>query len=444
MQAGGSMVTDAVIFRGARVLDPASGRDETADVRVEGEHVTDVGRVSANHAEEIDAAGLILAPGFVDLHTHLREPGREDAETIETGSRAAARGGYTAICAMANTDPVADSAAIVEQVASLGRTAGLADVYPVGAISVGLKGEQLAELGEMATSAARVNFFSDDGKCVQSAGLMRRALEYGRAFDAVIANHAEEGALADGGHMNEGEVSSILGIVGIPAEAEEIIVARDLALAKLTGARLHVPHVSTTGTVELIKAAKERGVRVTAEVTPHHLALTDDLVSGYDPVFKVAPPLRTRDDVETLRRALADGTIDCVATDHAPHPPEDKEREFDLAPCGMLNLETALGVVIAELVDAAIMDWTRLVEAMSTAPARARTLNGHGGPIAPGAPANLVLFDPAATWTVEPAKLASKSRNTPFAGRTLKGKVVHTMLRGRFTVREGRDANGQG
>ena len=436
-------MSNAVIFKDARVVDPASGRDGTADVRVEGEHVTDVGRVSANHAEEIDAAGLILAPGFVDLHTHLREPGREDAETVETGSRAAARGGYTAVCAMANTDPVADSAAIVEQVAALGRAAGLADVYPVGAISVGLKGEQLAELGEMATSTARVNFFSDDGKCVQSAGLMRRALEYARAFDAVIANHAEEGALAEGGHMNEGDVSSVLGIPGIPSEAEEIIVARDLALAKLTGARLHVPHVSTAGTVELIKVAKASGVRVTAEVTPHHVALTDDLITGYDPVFKVAPPLRTRDDVEALRRALADGTIDCVATDHAPHPPEDKDREFDLAPCGMLNLETALGVLVAELVEAETIDWMRLVEAMSTAPARVRNLNGHGGPIAPGAPANLVLFDPAATWEVVPHALASKSRNTPFAGRTLKGKVIHTMLRGRFTVREGRDADGQ-
>jgi dihydroorotase len=432
-------LSEALILRGARVIDPASGRDESADVRIEGEFVTELGRISENHADVVDCAGLILAPGFVDLHTHLREPGRQAAETVEPGARAAARGGYTAVCAMANTDPVADSAGIVEQVASLGRAAGLVDVYPVGAITAGLKGETLAEMGEMAQSAARVNFFSDDGTCVQSAALMRRALEYARAFDAVIANHAEEGTLAEGGHMNEGEISAVLGIRGIPAEAEELIVARDLALAKLTGARLHVPHVSTAGTIELIRAAKAQGVRVTAEVTPHHLVLTDDLVSGYDPVFKVAPPLRTREDVEALRRALEDGTIDCVATDHAPHPPEDKEREFDEAPCGMLNLETALGVLATEQ----IVDWPRLIEAMSTKAANVRALDGHGGPIAQGAPANLTLIDPDATWEVVPEKLASKSRNSPFAGRMLKGRVVHTLLRGRFSVREGRDANGE-
>jgi dihydroorotase len=426
-------LSDAVIFKGARVVDPARGFDGTADVRVEDGVVTHAGRVSANHAEVVDCDGLVLAPGFVDLHTHLREPGREDAETVETGTRAAALGGFVAVCPMANTDPVADSAAVVEQVAALGRAAGYADVYPVGAITAGLRGERLAEMGEMANSVARVNFFSDDGKCVQSAGMMRRALEYARTFDAVVANHAEEGALADGGQMNEGEMSSLLGLRGIPAEAEEIVIARDLALARLTGSRLHVPHVSTAGSVELIRAAKARGVRVTAEVTPHHLALTDDLVAGYDPVFKVAPPLRTREDVEALRAALADGTIDCVATDHAPHAPEDKEREFDLAPCGMLNLETALAVVLTET----DMPLLRVVEAMSAAPARVRALDGHGGPIEPGARANLVVFDPAATWTVDERALASKSRNTPFAGRELRGRVLHTMYRGRFTIREG-------
>jgi dihydroorotase len=434
-----------LILRGARVVDPTSGRDETADVRIEDGWIAEVaGRVSTNHATEIDCDGLIVAPGFVDLHTHLREPGREDAETVASGSRAAARGGFTAVCPMANTDPVADSAGIVEQVAALGRAAGLVDVHPVGAITVGLAGERLAEMGEMAASGARVNFFSDDGRCVQDARLMRRALEYARTFDAIVANHAEEGALAEGGHMHEGMVSSVLGIRGIPAEAEEIVVARDLALARLTGARLHVPHVSTAGTVELIRAAKARGIRVTAEVTPHHLSLTDEAVASFDPVYKVAPPLRPREDVEAVRAALADGTIDCVATDHAPHPQEDKEQEFDRAPCGMLNLETALGVLVTELIEAGLLDWTGLVRALSTTPARIRSLDRHGGPLVPGAPANLVAFDPTAEWVVRPEMLASRSRNTPFAGRTMRGKVVHTLFEGRFTVRDGRDADGEG
>jgi dihydroorotase len=435
--------TESFLLKGPRVLDPAAQRDETLDVLVADGMIQDIGRVNANGSTVVDCDGLIVAPGFVDLHAHLREPGREDAETVATGSRAAALGGFAAVCTMANTDPVADSAGIVEQIASLGRTAGLVDVFPAGAITVGLAGEMLAEMGEMAMSTAKVNFFSDDGRCVQSAGLMRRALEYARTFDAVVSNHAEEGALAEGGHMNEGEISSVLGIRGIPAEAEELIVARDLALARLTGARLHVPHVSTAGTVELIRAAKARGVRVTAEVTPHHLTLTEEVVRSYDPVYKVAPPLRGHDDVEALRAALADGTIDAVATDHAPHPAEDKEREFDQAPCGMLNLETALGVLVTDLVERGVLSWSRLVETMSVAPARVRSLGGHGGPIEPGRPANLVAIDPSAEWEVVPALLASKSRNTPFAGRRLKGKALHTMLHGRFTVREGRTIDGQ-
>jgi dihydroorotase len=430
-----------VVLRGGRVVDPAAGRDLVADVLLRDGRVAGVAaEIDAGDAEVVDCAGLVVCPGFVDLHVHLREPGREDAETILSGSRAAALGGYTAICAMANTDPVADSAAIVEQVAALGRAAGLVDVVPVGAITQDLKGERLAEMGEMAASTARVRFFSDDGKCVQNAALMRRALEYARTFDAIVANHAEEGDLAAGGQMNEGEVSSILGLRGIPAEAEELIIARDLALAKLTGARLHVPHVSTAGSVALIRAAKAAGAPVSAEVTPHHLVLTEDAVRTYDPVYKVAPPLRTKQDVEALREALVDGTIDCVATDHAPHAQEDKEREWDAAPPGMIGLETALAIVNAE----AGLSLTQLVDRMSTRPARIRGLAGHGGPLVEGAPANITVFDPGATWTVEPAALASRSRNTPFAGRALKGRVVHTIYGGRFTVREGRLTNGQG
>ncbi|MBI4728898.1 MAG: dihydroorotase [Acidobacteria bacterium] len=432
------------LLAGARLVDPAAGRDGAFDVRIAGDRVAEVApSLDPAGAGVVDCRGLVLAPGFVDLHTHLREPGREDEETVESGSRAAALGGYTAVCAMANSEPVADSGAVVEQVWTLGRAAGLVDVFPVGAITVGLAGRALAELGEMAGSAARVGFFSDDGRCLQDSGLMRRALEYARVFDAIVANHAEDSALAEGWQMNEGEVSSVLGLAGLPAEAEEVIVARDLALARLTGARLHVPHVSTAGTVELIRVAKRRGVRVTAEATPHHLTLTEEAARGYDPVFKVAPPLRAREDVEALRAGLADGTIDCVATDHAPHAPEEKDREWDAAPCGMLGLETALAVLLTELVPGHLA-LARLVEAMSAAPARARALADHGGPVAAGRPANLVVFDPEALWTVDAAGLASRSRNTPFGGRELRGKVVHTIHDGRFTVRDGRVADGKG
>jgi dihydroorotase len=425
---------ESILLAGGRLVDPASGRNETIDLRITDGRIAEIAPgISPNGARVVDVGGLVVAPGLVDLHTHLREPGREDEETVFSGSQAAAAGGFTAICAMANTDPVADSAGIVEQVFNAGRAAGLCDVFPVGAITAALEGERLAEIGEMAASAARVNFFSDDGRCVNDAGVMRRALEYARAFDVIVANHAEELALSEGGQMNEGEISAVLGLRGIPAEAEEVIVARDLALAGLVGARIHVPHASTAGTVELIRAAKARGVRVTAEVTPHHLALTDDLVSTYDPVYKVAPPLRTRADVQALADALADGTIDCVATDHAPHSQEEKEVEFDAAPCGMIGLETALAVVLSST----SLTIDQVVARMSTAPARVRGLAGHGGPLSPGAPANLVAFDPEARWTVDPALLRSRSTNTPFAGRELKGRVVHTIYRGRFTVEDG-------
>ena len=390
--------------------------------------------LSAAGAEVVDADGLVALPGLVDLHTHLREPGREDAETVETGSRAAALGGYTAVCAMANTDPVADTAGVVEQVWRLGRRAVLVDVQPVGAVTVGLRGERLAELGAMAESAAAVRIFSDDGHCVADPRLMRRALEYVKAFDGVIAQHAEEPRLTVGAQMHEGEVSARLGLTGWPAVAEEAIIARDVLLAEHVGSRLHVCHVSTAGSVEIIRRAKARGVRVTAEVTPHHLLLTDAAAAGYDPVFKVNPPLRTDADVAALRDALVEGVIDVIATDHAPHTVEDKECEWANARPGMIGLETALSIAVEVLGER----WDLIAERMSRTPARIAGLAGHGHVPAPGVPANLTLIDPAARWVVDPAESASRSRNTPYAGRTLPGRVVATFLRGEPTVLSGK------
>ncbi|GAA3267682.1 dihydroorotase [Dactylosporangium vinaceum] len=394
-------------------------------------HIED-GRVVA--IDEAGKGALVALPGLVDLHTHLREPGREDAETVESGSRAAALGGYTAVCAMANTSPVADTAGVVEQVWRLGREAALVDVQPIGAVTVGLAGEQLAELGAMADSAARVRVFSDDGHCVSDPRLMRRALEYVKAFDGVIAQHAEEPRLTTGAQMNEGEVAARLGLTGWPAVAEEAIIARDVLLAGHVGARLHICHVSTAGSVELIRWAKSKGWRVTAEVTPHHLLLTEDRATQYDPVFKVNPPLRTEADVLALRAGLLDGTIDVVATDHAPHSVEDKECEWAYARPGMLGLETALAIVVQTMGP----KWDRIADWMSAAPARIAGLTGHGAAIEVGQPANIAIFDPSVRWTVDPTALASRSRNTPYAGMELRGRIEATYLRGEPTVLNGK------
>ena len=419
----------AFVLRGVRVLDGGP-----TDVLVRDGRVDDVRRgADAPGASVLDAVGLVLLPGLVDLHTHLREPGREDAETVETGSRAAALGGFTAVHAMANTDPVADTAGVVEQVWRLGQQAGHCDVHPVGAVTVGLDGTRLAELGAMADSAACVRVFSDDGRCVDDAVLMRRALEYVKAFDGVIAQHAQEPRLTEGAQMNEGIVSARLGLAGWPAVAEEAVIARDVLLAAHVESRLHVCHVSTAGSVQILRQAKASGVRVTAEVTPHHLLLTDSACGDYDPVFKVNPPLRTAEDVAALVAGLADGTIDAVATDHAPHASEDKETEWAAASPGMLGLQTALGVVTG----LGRLSWTEVADRMSVRPARIGRLTGQGRPVEPGEPANLVLVDPAATWTVDPSALASRSSNTPYAGRELGSRVVATFLRGRPTVLDG-------
>ncbi len=421
------------LIRGARVLG-----GEAADVLIDGETVTAVGTgLTADGAEVVEAEGLVLLPGLVDLHTHLREPGREDSETVTTGTRAAALGGFTAVHAMANTFPVADTAGVVEQVWRLGREAGHCDVQPVGAVTVGLEGRKLAELGAMADSAAGVRVFSDDGKCVDDAVIMRRALEYVKAFGGVVAQHAQEPRLTEGAQMNEGAVSGELGLSGWPAVAEESVIARDILLAAHVGSRLHVCHVSTAGSVELLRWAKSKGWDVTAEVTPHHLLLTDELVRTYDPVYKVNPPLRTAEDVRALREALADGTIDCVATDHAPHPHEDKDCEWGVAAMGMIGLETALSVVQHTMVETGLLDWAGVADRMSSRPAAIGRLTGHGRPVRPGEPANLTLVDPAYRGAVNPAGFASRSRNTPYAGRELPGRVTAVFLRGRATVRDG-------
>jgi dihydroorotase len=422
------------LITGASILD-----GDPTDLLLRDGVVAAVGDgLDADGAELVDATGLVALPGLVDLHTHLREPGREDAETVLTGTQAAAMGGYTAVHAMANTDPVADTAGVVEQVWRLGREAGYCDVYPVGAVTVGLGGERLAELGAMADSAARVRVFSDDGHCVDDAVLMRRALEYVKAFDGVVAQHAQEPRLTEGAQMNEGELSGRLGLAGWPAVAEEAIIARDCLLAAHVGSRLHVCHVSTAGSVEIVRQAKEKGWNVTAEACPHHLLLTDELAATYNPIYKVNPPLRRAADVDALRGGLADGTIDVVATDHAPHPHEDKDCEWAAAAFGMIGLETALSIVQQTMVDPGLLTWEDVAERMSYAPARIGRVSEHGRPIAEGAPANVVLYDPSARRVIEPGESASLSRNTPYAGMELPGRVVATFLRGRPTVLDGK------
>lgn len=388
-------------------------------------------------SEVLDASGLIALPGLVDMHTHLREPGREDAETVESGTRAAARGGYTAVFAMANSNPVADTAGVVEQVWQLGRDAGWADVHPVGAVTVGLEGEQLSEIRAMAESRAGVRMFSDDGKCVHDPVLMRRALEYVKAFDGIIAQHAQEPRLTEGAQMNEGTVSADLGLTGWPAVAEEAVIARDVLLAQHVDSRLHICHLSTAGSVEIVRWAKERGVTVTAEATPHHLLLTDELVRTFDPVYKVNPPLRTDEDVQALRRAVAEGTIDVIGTDHAPHTTEDKECEWSCAAHGMTGLETALAVVQHALVDTGMIGWERVAQIMSRRPAQILGLTDQGQDLAPGSVANIVLWDPAGATPVDPAHHASKARNSPYRGMTLPGGVRATFYRGHPVVRDG-------
>jgi dihydroorotase len=427
------------LIKGASILGGEPGDLFIRDGRIEA-MAADLAVASSveDEVEIIDAAGLIALPGLVDLHTHLREPGREDAETVLTGTQAAAMGGFTAVHAMANTEPVADTAGVVEQVWRLGREGGYCDVYPVGAVTVGLAGERLAELGAMADSAARVRVFSDDGHCVNDAVLMRRALEYVKAFDGVIAQHAQEPRLTENAQMNEGELSGRLGLAGWPAVAEEAVIARDCLLAAHVGSRLHVCHVSTAGSVEIIRQAKASGWNVTAEVCPHHLLLTDDLAATYDPIYKVNPPLRTAADTEALRAALADGTIDIVATDHAPHPLEDKDCEWAAAAFGMIGLETALSVVQETMVDPGLLTWADVAERMSYAPARIGRVGDHGQPLEEGAPANVVLYDPSVRRMVDAGESVSLSRNTPYAGMELPGRVVATFLRGKPTVLDGK------
>ncbi|MDT7584926.1 MAG: dihydroorotase [Pseudonocardiales bacterium] len=434
-----TMTGSNLLIKGARLYGEGDPVDLLLSDGVIAEIGPEIGTGLENpdDTEVIEADGLVVLPGFVDLHTHLREPGGEDAETIETGSAAAALGGFTAVFAMPNTDPVADNAVIVEHVHRRGAEVGLVDVHPVGAVTVGLAGERLAELGTMAASGAGVRMFSDDGHCVHDPVLMRRALEYATALDVVIAQHAEDPRMTDGAQAHEGAVAARLGLAGWPAAAEETIVARDCALARDAGAALHVCHVSSARTIEVLRAAKAAGVRVSAEVTPHHLLLTDAVLTSYDPVNKVNPPLRTGSDTAAMRTALAEGVIDCVATDHAPHPAQAKDCEWAAARPGMLGLQTALSVLVHTMVEPGLLDWRGVARVLSERPAEIAGLPDQGRPLAVGEPATLTLIDPDAQWTVRGAKLASLASNTPYEGMRLPAQVVATVLRGRITARDG-------
>ncbi len=420
-----------ILLRGGRVLDPSRALDVAqGDVLITNGVITHAGERIGNptDAQVIDCTGAVVSPGFVDVHCHLREPGREDVETIRTGARAAAAGGFTAVCAMPNTDPVTDNQAAVGFVKRQGEAAGAARVYPIGAISLGQKGERLAEFGEMIAAGAVA--VSDDGKPVVSSQLMRTALEYARTFGIPVADHCEDPTLAHGGAMNEGVVSARLGLKGIPREADEIMAIRDILLARRTGGHIHLCHMSTKGSVELIRWGKDRGIKVTAEVCPHHLSLTEEAVGDYDTNAKMNPPLRTAEDVEWLQQAVKDGTIDCVATDHAPHHYDEKEREFADAPNGIVGLETALAVVHTWLVASGILTLPQLVDRMACTPAR--LFNLPGGTLKPGAAADITVFDPSAQWTVDAKQFRTKGRNTPYQGKTLSGRVQLTLVGGQL------------
>lgn len=425
-------MTESIILKSISIVG-----EPPTDIEIVDGVISFVGSSKRGDGVIIDCAGLIGLPGFVDLHTHLREPGRENSETIATGSLAAARGGYVALSAMANTLPVADTAAIVEQVKSIGEKVGLVDIFPIGAVTRGLNGEELSDIGSMARSAARVRIFSDDGHCVADPLVMRRALEYVSQFDGVIAQHAQDPRLTEGSQMNEGSVCATLGLKGWPAVAEESIVARDILLANMVGARLHICHVTTRGGVEIIRWAKSQGMKVTAEVTPHHLLLTDESAQSFDPIFKVNPPLRQEEDVLALRDGLADGTIDIVATDHAPHPVEDKECEWESAAFGMIGLETAFTIVYSTMVKSGLMSWSRMAEVMSITPAKIGRYDGHGHNFKVGDKAHITIVNPESSITIDRELMASKSKNTPFHGMNFQGTVVATLFNGVLTHRVG-------